>query len=141
MVKSVSWTGGAGHRRGGPARQFRIRDTPENGPDPAREHHTLREGEPSMYLIREVFTAKPGMASKLAKMFQEMARIETRIKFRVMTDAVGPYNTVVMEAETKSLGEFEKLMESSPDMEKMQQAMKGYTDMYLTGCREIYRLL
>jgi hypothetical protein len=94
-----------------------------------------------MYMIREVFTAKPGMASKLAKVFQEMAKLETRIRFRVMTDAVGPYNTVVMEAETNSLGEFEKLMEDSPQMDKMREVMKGYTDMYLTGRREIYRLL
>jgi hypothetical protein len=34
---------------------------------------------------------------------------------------------------------FEKYMEKSPELEKMEKAMEGYQDMYLTGSREIYK--
>lgn len=93
-----------------------------------------------MYVIREVFTAKPGMASKLAKLFKEIFSADPRMKARVMTDAVGEYNTVVMEIEVGSFSEFEQMMKGSPEDEKIREKMKGYTDMYLTGRREIYRV-
>jgi hypothetical protein len=31
-------------------------------------------------------------------------------------------------------------MENAEEMKKMQEAMKGYTDLYLTGSREIYKV-
>ncbi|HTL39298.1 MAG TPA: hypothetical protein VL306_00585 [Methylomirabilota bacterium] len=99
-----------------------------------------------MYLIREIFTAKPGQASKLAKMFKKMA--DTGMPGKVMTDIVGPYNTVVMEMEVKSLAEWEKQMEEykskkpDPNMDpKLAEEMSHYTDMYLTGRREIYQII
>jgi hypothetical protein len=99
-----------------------------------------------MLIIREIFTAKPGMASKLAKLFHK-SWISTP-KPRVMTDLVGPYNTVVIEMEIKSLAEWEKMMESykkgepDPNMDpKMAEEMSKYTEMYLTGRREIYQIV
>jgi hypothetical protein len=35
--------------------------------------------------------------------------------------------------------DFEKYMKDTPEMQKMKEKMKGYTDMYLTGSREVYR--
>ena len=97
-----------------------------------------------MYLIREIFTAKPGNASKLAKLFKKMNMPGARI----MTDMVGPYNTVVMEMEVKSLAEWEKQMQDmkagkpDPNMDpKVMEEMRNYTEMYLTGRREIYQIL
>lgn len=94
-----------------------------------------------MYIIREVFTAKPGNASKLAKLFKEVIASSPGMKTRVMTDSVGEYNTVVLETEAESLGEFEKMMEPSPENDKIREKMKGYTEMYLTGRREIYQVV
>ena len=93
-----------------------------------------------MYVVREVFTAKPGNASKLAKLFKEIFSADPRMKARVMTDAVGDYNTVVMEMEVPSFSHFEEMMKG-PEDEKIREKMKGYTDMYLTGRREIYRVM
>ncbi|MBX4187416.1 MAG: hypothetical protein KW802_04185 [Candidatus Doudnabacteria bacterium] len=97
-----------------------------------------------MYLIREVFTAKAGQAGKLAKLFKKMNMPEGRI----MTDMVGPYNTVVMEVEVKSLAEWEQQMldmkagKPDPNMDpKVAEEMSHYTEMYLTGRREIYQIL
>ena len=95
-----------------------------------------------MYVIRETFTAKPGMASKLAKMFKEMAAADPSMKgTRILTDAVGAYNTVVMEMETPSLAEFENAMKEYAKNTDMKDKMKGYTDMYVSGKREIFQVI
>jgi len=94
-----------------------------------------------MYVVREVFTAKPGNASKLAKLFKEIFGTHPRMKARVMTDAVGEYNTVVMEIEVASLSAFEEMMSDPAESAKFQEKMKGYTEMYLTGRREVYKVV
>ena len=94
-----------------------------------------------MIKIREVFTAKPGMASKLAKLMQEsMGNMGG--KTTIMTDLVGDYNTVVAEYEMESMVAFEKMMEDYTKNQKPEEKekMSGYTDMYMTGRREIYRI-
>lgn len=96
-----------------------------------------------MIVVREIFTAKPGQASKLAKLFKKMNMPGARI----MTDLVGDYNTVVMEAQVNSLAEWEKQMEEyksgkpDPKMDpEVAKEMSKYTEMYLTGRREIYQI-
>jgi hypothetical protein len=65
-------------------------------------------------------------------------------KTRIMTDLVGDYNMVVVEMEVESLAEFERQMEEyrsgKPDP-KMAEEMSKYTEMYLTGRREIYQIV
>jgi hypothetical protein len=97
-----------------------------------------------MIIIREVFTAKPGQASKLAKLFRRAFRTDSNI--RVMTDMVGEYNTVVMEMQVRSLAEFEKEMEEyrtgKPDPRippDVAEELSKYTEMYLAGRREIFQ--
>ncbi|TSC81808.1 MAG: hypothetical protein G01um101420_812 [Parcubacteria group bacterium Gr01-1014_20] len=95
-----------------------------------------------MLIIREVFTAKPGQASKLAKLFKKGFGSEPNT--RVMTDMVGNYNTVVMEMQVNNLVEFEKHMEEykSGKMDpKVAEEMSKYTEMYLTGKREIFQIV
>lgn len=98
-----------------------------------------------MYIIRETFTAKPGQASKLAKMMKEisasMPEMQARMKTKVMTDAVGDFNTVVMETEVEQFSEFEKMMKEYATRTDIHEKMKGYTDMYVTGKREIFQLV
>lgn len=99
-----------------------------------------------MLIIREIFTSKPGQASKLAKLFKKGFGQDPNV--RIMTDMVGNYNTVVMEMRVNSLEEFEKAMEEyrsgkpDPKMDpKVAEEMSKYTEMYLTGRREIYRIV
>ena len=99
-----------------------------------------------MLVIREVFTAKPGQASKLAKLFKRAFGAEANT--RIMTDMVGNYNTVVVEMQVKSLAEFEKQMEEmksgkpDPKMDPdVAQELSKYTEMYVTGRREIYQIV
>jgi len=96
-----------------------------------------------MYLIRNRFTAKPGMASKLASVLRD-AMTNAPFKVRILTDAVGEFNTVEMEHEVPSLAEFEQRMKeySEGAMGKdFAEKMKAYTDMYVTGRREILRVM
>ncbi len=96
-----------------------------------------------MFIIRNTFTAKPGMASKLAETFKE-SMAKAKMKVRVVTDLVGEFNTVEMEQEVPSLAEYEKIVKgySEGTMDKeFRDRMKGYTDMYVTGRREIYKVM
>lgn len=98
-----------------------------------------------MLLVRELFTAKPGQAGKLAKLFKK--GFGHNPKIRIMTDIVASYNAVVVEMELKDLAEFDKMMEDhrsgKPDPRmnpEIAEEMSTYTDMYLTGRREIFRI-
>ena len=98
-----------------------------------------------MLIIRETFTAKPGHASKLAKLFKRVFGHDPRV--RIMTDMVGNYNTVVIERQVNSLADFEKEMEDyksgkpTPMINpEVAEEMSKYTEMYITGGREIFQI-
>jgi hypothetical protein len=93
-----------------------------------------------MIIIHEYFIAKPGQASKLANLLVEVMKI-AGAKTRVMTDLTGGFNRVVMQTEAESLAEFEQRMQEYGKDPRIGEKMKGYTEMYLTGGREIYRVV
>jgi hypothetical protein len=90
-----------------------------------------------MIIIREHFIAKPGQASKLAKLIQEAQKAFGNANCRIMTDLTGEFNQVVMETEA----DLEKRMEEYGKNAAAREKMKGYTDMYITGGRTIYQVL
>jgi heme-degrading monooxygenase HmoA len=96
-----------------------------------------------MIIVHEIFVAKPGNASKLAKMFKEATKESPEVK-HILTDVTGAYNRVVMVSQYENLSAYEKnweRMKEKPEvMKKMEEAMKGYQDMYLTGSREIFQV-
>ena len=93
-----------------------------------------------MYVIRETFTAKPGMASKLARLFSEVMS-DHQLKTRVLTDFIGPFNTVVMETEVENLEEHGRRMKEHMENSNIGERMKGYTELYVSGSREIYQVV
>jgi len=92
-----------------------------------------------MLIVRDVFVAKPGSASKLAKLLKET--ISPHLKVRVCTDYISDMNHVYMEYEIATLGEFEKTFENEALREEMRSKMQGYTDLYISGRREILRVI
>ncbi len=96
-----------------------------------------------MIIVHDIFICKPGNASKLAKLFKE-AVADLPEFVNIMTDLAGDFNKVVMVSQYESLTayekSFEKYMQDTEEMQKMKEKMKGYHDMYLTGCREIYQV-
>ena len=95
-----------------------------------------------MIIVHDIFVCKPGNASKLAKLFKEVMSGNEEV-MHIMTDMTGQYNRVIMVSQYESLKAYEeswnKYMQNSEEMKKMQEAMKGYHEMYLTGSREIYK--
>lgn len=92
-----------------------------------------------MLIVRESFVAKPGMASKLAKLMKEVMAAQPKWKTRIMTDAVGTFNTVVMETEVEDMAALAARVKEYEERADLRDKMKGYTDMYVTGNREIYQ--
>ncbi len=93
-----------------------------------------------MIVIREVFVARPGMASKLAKLFSEAMK-GSPDSVRVMTDMVGPFNTVVIETELESMSAIEKRMQEYASNQEIRKKMAGYTDLWTEGRREVYQVV
>jgi heme-degrading monooxygenase HmoA len=95
-----------------------------------------------MIIVHDIFVCKPGNASKVAKLFKEVMTGDDMVN--IMTDLSGQYNKVVIVTKYDSLAAFEaswkKYEENTEEMKKMREKMAGYTDMYLTGSREIYRV-
>ena len=96
-----------------------------------------------MIIVHDIFICKPGNASKLAKKFKEAMAGNNEL-VNIMTDMSGQFNRVVMVSKYDSLTaweqSWEKYKEKSEEMKKMEEAMAGYQDMYLTGSREIYQV-
>ena len=94
-----------------------------------------------MYIVRETFTARPGKASALAKLFKQTMSQMTTLRTRVLTDYIAEFNTVVIEVETDDLAAFDRTMADYATRTDIHDMMKGYTDMYVTGKREVYRVV
>ena len=94
-----------------------------------------------MILVRNSFIAKPGQAGKLAAQMKEMASAGSLRNVRVMTDLIGDFNQVVMEHEVESAGEFEELMKKYSADPQIREKAKGYTELWSTGRRELFRIL
>src|SRR2546423_12019930 len=96
-----------------------------------------------MIIVHDIFNCKPGNASKVAKMFKE-AMTGSSDLVNIMTDMTGQYNRVVMVSKYESLTAYEeswqKFEKDVEAMKKMNEAMAGYQEMYLSGSREIYRV-
>ena len=96
-----------------------------------------------MIIIHDTFICKPGNASKLAKKIKEAMNNSSEV-LHIMTDMTGSFNKVVIVSKYESLTDYEqnweKYKENSEESKRMDEAMAGYQDMYLTGSREIYQV-
>jgi hypothetical protein len=94
-----------------------------------------------MIVVRNRFTAKPGMASKLAAQMKEASAAAKIGKPRILTDMVGEFNQVVLEFELQNLAEYEALMKDYAANTAFRDKMKGYTDLWTSGSREILQIV
>jgi len=93
-----------------------------------------------MIVVRNCFIAKPGNATKLAAQLKNAAAVSGIPKYRVLTDLTGDFNRVVLEYEAENVGEFETRMQEYRNNSKFREAMAGYTDLWITGSREILQV-
>ena len=97
-----------------------------------------------MYVVRNVFKCKPGMAKvlieKLKKanvIMREAGMVESE---RVLVDEVATFWTVVIETEVEDLTAHERSMRDYGSRADVQEAMAGYMDLVDGGYREIFRV-
>ena len=93
-----------------------------------------------MLVVRNCFIAKPGNASKLAAQLKEAAAVAKIPNHRVLTDLTGDFNRVILEYEAENVGEFEARMRDYATNATFREKMKGYTDLWTTGSREILQI-
>ena len=93
-----------------------------------------------MIVVRNSFIAKPGLAGKLAAQLKEMAKLGNLRNPRVLTDLTGDFNHVVMEHEVESASAFEELMQKYASDPQIREIAKGYTELWITGRRELFRI-
>jgi len=94
-----------------------------------------------MLIVRDTFIAKPGMASKLARLMRDVMKDLPDVRARVLTDLVSDFNKVVLEAEATDLADFERRFKKHMEDPEFVKKRAGYTDMYVTGRREIFRVV
>ena len=96
-----------------------------------------------MFLIRDVFQAKPGKAKALAGKFKDSIphmKKEGIGGMQVMTDYVGNYWTVVIQIEVENLDTYLSQMRTATSKPEMQKIMEGYMELVEGGHREIYKI-
>ena len=93
-----------------------------------------------MIVVRNCFVAKPGNASKLAAQLKEAAATAKIPRHRVLTDLTGDFNRVILEYEAENVGEFEARMKDYATNTAFRDKMKGYTELWISGSREILQV-
>jgi hypothetical protein len=97
-----------------------------------------------MFLVRNVFHAKPGSAKALVETFKKAApHIEDKglVKStRILTDTATKFWTVVVESEVEDLNAYLNMAKSLSGNEKFAEIVKNYTEYADGGHREIFRI-
>jgi len=93
-----------------------------------------------MLVVRNCFTAKPGSASKLAAQLKEAAATAKIPNHRVLTDLTGEFNRVILEFEVENVAGFEAQLKDYGTNAAFREKMKGYTELWVTGVREILQI-
>jgi hypothetical protein len=94
-----------------------------------------------MIVVRNCFIAKPGHASKLAAQMKDAATAAKMGKHRILTDLTGDFNRVILEYEADDVSGFEAMMKDYGTNTAFREKMKGYTDLWVTGSREILQIV
>jgi hypothetical protein len=93
-----------------------------------------------MLVVRNCFVAKPGNASKLAAQLKEAAALAKIPRHRILTDLTGDFNRVVLEFEVENIAGFEERLKDYGSNKAFRAKMKGYTDLWNSGSREILQI-
>jgi hypothetical protein len=99
-----------------------------------------------MLVVRQVFQAKYGRGDELVALFQELDRRMREEggmmqRSRILTDASGPFFTVVSEIEVESLAEWESGFRESMQRPWMEDWFGRMVPLVESGSREFYNVV
>jgi hypothetical protein len=96
-----------------------------------------------MFLIRNVFHAKPGKAKDLVSIFKKSASPLSELGItntKIMTDVATTFWTVVIQSEVENLNDYFNMAQRLSQKPELAEAMSGYMEFVEGGHREIYRV-
>ncbi|MGD9712250.1 MAG: antibiotic biosynthesis monooxygenase [Thermomicrobiales bacterium] len=98
-----------------------------------------------MIVARQVFQAKYGRGDELVALFKEfnerMRREESGFSgFRILTDASGPFFTVVTEVEVASFADWEGKFGESMSKPWMEEWFRKMVELVDSGSREFFHV-
>lgn len=101
-----------------------------------------------MLVVRDVFQAKYGRGDELVALFKELdgywhaSSHEVPFRsFRILTDASGPFFTVVTEMEVDNLAAWEGVVAQELALPQFGEWFARMTSLVETGRREFYHLV
>ena len=94
-----------------------------------------------MVVVRNCFTTKPGSASKLAAMMKAAFGAAGIPNHRVLTDLTCGMNRVIVEFEAADAEAAENTIREYRKSAAFREIMAGYTDLWISGSREILRVV
>ena len=99
-----------------------------------------------MLLVRQQFQAKYGRGDELVALFRELnARMrdagELSPQFRILTDASGPFFTVVTETEVKNFAAWESGFREAMGQPWMEEWFSRMMPLVESGSREFYTIV
>lgn len=92
-------------------------------------------------VVRNCFIAKPGSAGTLASKMKEAFAAAGVPKHRVLTDLTGDFNRVIVEFEVADMSDAEATLRRYRESDAFKTVMAGYTDLWVSGTREMLRIL
>ena len=93
-----------------------------------------------MMIVRDVFQTKYGQGGELVALLKEAQRDMPLGFQRILTDASGPFFTVVTEIEVANLGDWETLMAEVFSDPKFGEWFTRMTPLVESGRREFYNV-
>jgi len=96
-----------------------------------------------MILVRDVFQAKYGQGGDLVALFKEVKEKwpeSANYGYRILTDASGPFFTVVTETEVASLAEWERLIADVFSLPEFGEWFARMMPLVDSGRREFYTI-
>jgi hypothetical protein len=98
-----------------------------------------------MLLVRQVFQAKYGKGNELVELFKEFNSNTkeldaSRAGMRILTDASGPFFTVVTEFEAESFSAWESMFQETMQLPWMGDWFGRMVPLVESGSREFYNI-
>ena len=94
-----------------------------------------------MILVRNVFQARYGRGGELVALLKEVRQQQPAMSVdRILTDASGPFFTVVAETLVESLADWEQRMASDFSTSKFEEWFARMMPLVESGHREFYNI-